>query len=953
MIRFQRSKTSKRSRPCVDFLCLFVGVASWAGFGELEAASAQAVITDEGLPITESFVGLAASGTSNVLPLGWFLLEGGANANDSYAAGTGSSNTGNTYSFGVGATSERAFGMLRSGNLAPTIGAVFLNATGSTLTSLEVAYWGEQWRLGTAGRQDRLDFQYSLDASSLATGNWTDVDALDFSTPAFNETLGAKLGDDPAYRGQRQATLPISVAPGATVWFRWNDFDASGADDGLAVDDITVTAFALDTAPSVVTSFPAPGALDVPLDGQFSVTFSEAVDVVGAWAEVSCEPTGVHVVNTSGGPVTFTIDVVGALLPGESCVLTVFSADVTDLDVPVDAMTEDYVAAFATLGGTGCGAPATPIHAIQGTGSSSLSVGDEVTVEGVVVGDFQGSDGLTGFFVQEEPDDADADPLTSEGLFVFDPAGAVDVVAGDVVRITGTVSEYFELTELSELTDVLVCGSAAVPQTVVNLPVTSTLELERFEGMLVSLNQPLTVSETYDLGRYGEVLLSASGRLMQPTSISAPGAAALATQAQNRLASIQLDDGSSVQNPATPPYLGTEGTLRIGDTTTAVTGVLGYSFGNYEVHPTAPVVFNRDNPRPPVPQPLPGGLRVAAFNVLNYFTTLDTGAAICGPSSNLDCRGANTATEFGRQRQKILAALSSIDADVVGLVELENNASAAIADLVAGLNVLLGSSQYQYVDTGTIGTDAIKVGLIYKASSVELLGDHAILDSSVDPNFVDTLNRPVLAQTFRHLGSGEVFTVAVNHLKSKGSACAGDPDTGDLQGNCNLTRLAAAQAEIQWLATDPTNSGDADFLVIGDLNAYAKEQPIAAFEGSGYVNLVDSSLGSGAYSYVFGGQSGYLDHALATAQLASKVGRVTEWHINADEPRILDYNQEFNPAYLFQANAFRSADHDPIIVDIEGPNAVPLPRWGAGGIAVLLLVFGAFVSGLRRTHREQ
>jgi hypothetical protein len=211
----------------------------------------------------------------------------------------------------------------------------------------------------------------------------------------------------------------------------------------------------------------------------------------------------------------------------------------------------------------------------------------------------------------------------------------------------------------------------------------------------------------------------------------------------------------------------------------------------------------------------------------------------------------------------------------------------------------------------------------------------------------------VLAQTFRQASTGEVFTVAVNHLKSKGSACAGDPDTGDLQGNCNLTRLAAVEAEAAWLATDPTHSDDPDFLLIGDFNSYAKEDPIVALQAAGYVSLVQAFLGANAYSYVFDGQSGYLDHAMASPHLANKIGRVTEWHINADEPRMLDYNQEFNPAYLFQPNAYRSADHDPIVVDFKSPNAVPLPRWSTGAIAGLLVVLGALLCVRRERAAPQ
>ncbi len=210
---------------------------------------------------------------------------------------------------------------------------------------------------------------------------------------------------------------------------------------------------------------------------------------------------------------------------------------------------------------------------------------------------------------------------------------------------------------------------------------------------------------------------------------------------------------------------------------------------------------------------------------MNYFLTLDEsptnasdGPDICGPAQNLDCRGANNAQELQRQRTKILSALQGINADVAGLIELENTTGVEpVADLVNGLNDLSGAGSYAFIDTGTIGTDAIKVGIIYKSASVTPVGSYAILASSVDARFLDTKNRPVLIQTFEENATGERFTIAVNHLKSKGSACndVGDPDTGDGQANCNLTRAAAAQALVDYLATDPTGSGDADFMIIG------------------------------------------------------------------------------------------------------------------------------------------
>ena len=228
------------------------------------------------------------------------------------------------------------------------------------------------------------------------------------------------------------------------------------------------------------------------------------------------------------------------------------------------------------------------------------------------------------------------------------------------------------------------------------------------------------------------------------------------------------------------------------------------------------------------------------------------------------------------------------------------------------------------IETGTIGADAIKVAILYRPAAVSPVGTHAILDSAVDPRFLDTLNRPALAQTFDATGDGRL-TIVVNHLKSKGSACPGDPDLGDGQGNCNQTRTAAADALVDWIASDPTGSGDLDVLVIGDLNSYAREDPIDVFTEAGYANLIDtfgsSGFGGGAYSYVFGGQTGYLDHALASPSLAAQVTGTAQWHVNADEPSVFDYNVEFKSAgqllNLYAPDPYRSSDHDPVVIGMD------------------------------------
>ncbi|HEX4744142.1 MAG TPA: ExeM/NucH family extracellular endonuclease [Candidatus Limnocylindria bacterium] len=694
----------------------------------------------------------------------------------------------------------------------------------------------------------------------------------------------------------------------------------------------TFAAVIADGAPSIQSTSPTNGATGVARGANITLTFNEPVNVTGAWYSISCVVSGAHSATASGGPSSFTLDPDTDFAANETCTVTVTGAQVSDQDLadPPDTMAGNFSFSFTTIDLTNCGEPATYIHQIQGSGMQSGMIGQTRTVEGVVVGDYQATTEFRGYHLQEEDGDADTDPATSEGIFVF---STTPVDRGDVVRVTGRVSEFSSsgtlLTQLGSVTRTLICPpGGTVTATDVDLPVASISDLERFESMLVSFDQRLTVTETFGLGRFGEVVLSSAGRLATPTAVVEPGAAAQAMQAQNDRSRIVLDDGINDQNVDPTRYpqggLSASNTLRVGDTIATVTGVLEQRFGLYRIQPVGPLSFDHDNARPAAAPPVGGSARVAAMNVLNYFTTFDptpraAGPFICGPTATLECRGANDAFEFERQRAKVIAALAGLDADIVGLMEIENNDNAAIEDLVAGLNAALGAGTYSYIDTGTIGTDAIKVALIYRPAAATPVGAHAILTSAVDPRFIDTLNRPALAQTF-DLATGGRFTVVVNHLKSKGSPCPGDPDTGDGSGNCNGTRTLAAQALVDWLATDPTGSGDRDVLVIGDLNAYAKEDPIDVFRNAGYTDLIDA-FQDDAYSYVFQGQSGYLDHALASPTLAAQVSGANEWHINADEPTVLDYNTDFKSAghveSLYAPDAYRSSDHDPVVIGLS------------------------------------
>lgn len=569
------------------------------------------------------------------------------------------------------------------------------------------------------------------------------------------------------------------------------------------------------------------------------------------------------------------------------------------------------------------------VHDVQGSGASSPMSGLSVTLEAIVVGDFQSTTQLKGFFIQEEDIDADTNSLTSEGIFVYDAGTGTNVNIGDHVRVTGTVTEFNGLTELKNVSVIVLSSGNLLPTAAaINLPFAASDVMERYEGMYIRLPQQLTVTENYDLGRYGQVWLSSGGRLMQPTNVALPGSTANAVQIQNDLNRILLDDGSTAQNPDPivypAPALAALNTLRSGDKVTGTLGVVDYFAGSYKVHSVENPAFVRTNARTTEPVTITGSLRVASFNVLNYFNGDGQGGGF--PTS----RGASSLQEFQRQRDKIIVAINSMRADVIGLMEIENDgygSSSAIQDLVNGLNATASAgTSYAFINPGrsVIGTDEIAVGIIYNTQSVTPFGSAAILDSSVDSRFNDTKNRPTLAKTFVHNASNGKITVAVNHLKSKGSVCTdvNDPDTGDGQGNCNLTRTSAAAALVDWLAGDPTNSGDGDFLVIGDLNAYAKENPVTTIKNGGFTDLVDSYLGaSSAYTYVFKGQAGYLDHALASANLVSQVTSLTEWHINADEPRSLDYNVEFKSASqinsLYNNDAYRASDHDPVIIGLN------------------------------------
>ncbi|MEK8032722.1 ExeM/NucH family extracellular endonuclease [Ideonella sp. DXS29W] len=584
---------------------------------------------------------------------------------------------------------------------------------------------------------------------------------------------------------------------------------------------------------------------------------------------------------------------------------------------------------------------------IQGSGSTSPFVGQAVKTSGVVT-----RVNNNGFFLQDP--NGDGNPATSDGIFAF-TGSAPTVSVGQWVQLTANIAEFntgaagnadtaaHPVTELTGVANVNVLSSGnTIAPTVISFPEATNDDLERVEGMLVTLNGPLTVSQNYFQGRYGQVTLSANGRMETPTNRYRPGTAeAEALADANARSRIILDDGTTVQNPDPTPYIGAGNTLRSGDTVASVTGVVDYGlatssntgFGDYKLHPVGAVNFTRDNPRTDAPAPQPGNLKLASFNVLNFFTTFTDGTDVdgrtgqgCtldGVSSPSNCRGANNLAEFQRQRTKIVEAIAAVDADALGLMEMQNNGAKAVGNLVDGLNAKVGAGTYAYVaDPGTgTGTDAIKVAMIYKPARLT-----PVNAAQSDTDAIH--NRPPLAQTFAAL-NGERFTLVVNHLKSK-SSCptetdpdyAGNFDAGDGQGCWNGRRVSQAQRTAAWVSGLASGAGTDRALLLGDMNAYAQEDPVVAFADAGFADQI-ARFNSFGYSFVFDGAAGRLDHALATPSMAAQFTDATEWHINADEPSVIDYNTEFKkplcancgPDY-YSATPYRSSDHDPVVAGL-------------------------------------
>jgi predicted extracellular nuclease len=725
------------------------------------------------------------------------------------------------------------------------------------------------------------------------------------------------------------------IVNGATDANGNNRFDNIRIAGIAAGNTVAVSAGANTSEPSTSGSFavtftpatPGSATFDYALTGTGTFNTDYSVTLSGsATPSPLVASTGTITVPTATTTVTITITPIDdpTVEGTETIILT--------LSNPTGGYTLGTASANITLADDD--AVGTPLHTIQGSGSAATA--GSFTADAIVTGIYP-TLSPAGFYIQEEDADADADPNTSEGIFVV---SATAVAVGDRVRVAGTVQEdavtpSFNQAVFATATVTILSNGNPLPTTVdITLPVAATTDYEKYEGMRVRFPGTLTVTDNDNLGSFGELKLSAGGLVYQPTQVVDPNdnpasgttstgasnvAAVNALIASNSLRTILLDDGRGTI--PTLPYVNVDNTVRVGSTINNITGILGYAFSQYRIQPIAAAVPSFTYAARPAVPIVGGNLKIASFNVLNYFNGNGAGGGF--PTS----RGAHSLAEFNRQRDKIINAISQINADVVGLIEIENldlnDATPALLDLVNGLNAVMGAGTYSLIDDDLDNsgaqdnnTDQIRCAIIYKSAVVTPVGA-ALLNSN------GATNRPNLAQTFNLTATNKNFNFIVNHFKSKGGTGTGlDADQGDGQAAFNETRRQQATNLLTFInGTLIPTSGTNRVISVGDYNAYYEEDPMDILRAGGY--SVTSTASS--YSYLFGGQVGSLDHAVLSSSLTGTLTGVEKWNANGIEPSYLDYNDIINDGGsdvvnpwggTYTVSPWRASDHDPVVMGL-------------------------------------
>jgi len=530
-----------------------------------------------------------------------------------------------------------------------------------------------------------------------------------------------------------------------------------------------------------------------------------------------------------------------------------------------------------------CVSERTPIPTIQGDGYRS-PLEDRYQLTGGIVTRIEPGNG---YYIEQIEHDSPA--AASKAVFVQWHGEAGKAEPGHRVAVGGRVRELGSqrdtLTGISEIDRFAVCDTGLpLPLTRTELPLGNP-QREALEGMRISIAQTLHVTDNYS-ARHGELTLSAGETLRIPTEDHAPGAAARRADRDNRERALTAHSTSWSAEK-----------LAAGSRVDQLTGIFGHRRERQQLLTesvrTSPAAMPKR-----IDPPDSGHIRVVSANLLNFFNGNGRGAGF--PTE----RGAETAAEFKAQSARIRAAFNALQPDLLAVQELENDGFGRHSAAQSLLDLL--GPEYAVIRTpeNRIGDDVITVGLFYRTSVLQPTGAAQTLGKGPFAN----LSREPLAQAFRVRESGAVFLAAVNHLKSKGG-CPEDRDSANAdqgQGCWNPVRVESVATLLPWLRTLSRTANTDLVLVLGDMNAYRREDPVERFRGGGYVELVEHYSGLPQHSYRFYGRAGTLDYAFATPALAARTAQALIWHINADWPRGMDLPQPW----------LRMSDHDPVVIDL-------------------------------------
>lgn len=623
------------------------------------------------------------------------------------------------------------------------------------------------------------------------------------------------------------------------------------------------------------------------------------------------------------------------------------------------------------------------IAQIQGEGAESPLLGQPVRTRGVVTAVYP-EGGFDGLYLQTEGTGGEVDlgeHLASDGVFVYSSSLAAQAEVGDHLEITGTVGEYYGLTQLVPRAggwQVLDDPAQAVKPAEVEFPL-SEAERESLESMIVAPANGFTVTDNYQTHQYGQIGLAAGDTpLAQPTDVARPGSPEYeALVLENAERAVSVDDGATVNfltgvNREAPiPWLTPDNEIRVGARATVTEPmILDYRNDAWKLQPTTRLAAGDEEPllvedstRPGEPADVGGDVRIATFNVLNYFTMLGEEYAAAGKGdctyyadreganltvdscANNGPRGAANRASFERQEAKIVAAIDRLDAAVVSLEEIENSAAfgedrdTALRTLVEALNEHAGEQLWDFVPSPEEvpeDEDVIRTAFIYQPDEVELVGESVILEDAAFGNA-----REPLSQEFRPVGAGEDddFLIIVNHFKSKGSGTGEDADQGDGQGSSNASRVRQAASLVAFAESEQQRADTELVFLTGDFNAYSKEDPVRVIEDAGYVN-VPAEHGADP-TYQFGGQMGSLDHVFASSAATERVTGADVWTINAEESIAREYSRfNQNVTQLYDTSPYRASDHNPALIGMStsGESALGLSasaepvRWPKGPV---------------------